>query len=346
MENDINKDTEQRESLTASVDRVGIGSSVVISTNRWSNHAEALSLKRRFRWSEFVAEKLILLTSLGSLGFIVLIFVFVFREASSLFFDPLIRMEVSWGNLLSSTWQPVSDEAKYGLLPLLAGTFKVTVIAVLIGAPIAVLAALFTATLAPRWARESMKPAIEILAGFPSIVIGFFALTTLASIVQSFTGTPFRLNAFVGGLALSFAVIPIIYTISEDALSAIPKSLREASLALGASRAQTSFRVLLPAAAPGIFAAILLGIGRAFGETMIVLMATGNAPMLSFGPLEPVRTMSATIGAEMAEVVFGDSHYSVLFLIGLILFMFTFIINGIAEFGIRQRLLKRFQGAS
>lgn len=310
-----------------------------------SNRQSQGSLKPRFRFADFFAEKAILLTSLFSLGFIVLIFVFIFREASSIFFDSEIRLEASWQNLLSTSWQPVSDEPKYGLLPLLAGTFKVTLIAVLIGAPIAVLSAVYTATLAPKRAREFMKPAIEILAGFPSVVIGFFALTTLASLIQPITGTSFRLNAFVGGLALSVAVIPIIYTISEDALAVIPKSLREASLALGASRAQTAFRVLLPAAAPGIFAAVLLGIGRAFGETMIVLMATGNAPMLSFGLFEPVRTMSATIGAEMAEVVFGDAHYSVLFLIGLILFLFTLIINAIAEFGIRQRLMKRFHGS-
>lgn len=304
-----------------------------------------LSLRARIRWADLIAGKVIQLISLASLATIVLIFVFVFREASALLFDPVVRAEASWQNLLSATWQPVSDEPKFGLLPLLAGTAKVTLIALAIGAPVAVLTALFTATLAPRWVRETMKPIIEILAGFPSVVIGFFALTTLASLVQSATGTIFRLNALVGGIALSFAVIPIIYTISEDALGAIPHSLREASLALGATRAQTAFRVLLPAAAPGIFASILLGIGRAFGETMIVLMATGNAPMLSWEIVEPVRTMSATIGAEMAEVVFGDTHYVILFFLGLILFVFTLIINAIAEFGIRQRLLRRFQGS-
>jgi len=166
----------------------------------------------------------------------------------------------------------------------------------------------------------------------------------LATYVQDLFGLQYRLNAFVGGLALSLAVIPIIYTISEDALSAIPKTLTEASLALGATQWQTALRVVLPAATPGIFAAILLGIGRAFGETMIVLMATGNAALLSVSPFEPVRTMSATIGAEMAEVVFGDTHYNVLFLIGSILFLFTFTLNAIAEIFIRQRLMKKFSG--
>jgi phosphate transport system permease protein len=158
-------------------------------------------------------------------------------------------------------------------------------------------------------------------------------------------GYPYRLNAFVGGVAMSLAVIPIIFTVAEDALTAVPKYMKEASLALGASKWQTAVFVTLPAATPGVFAAVLLGFGRAFGETMIVLMATGNAAIFSLNFLEPVRTMSATIGAEMAEVVFGETHYHVLFLIGAILFLFTFTLNAVAELFIRQRLLKRFKGA-
>jgi phosphate transport system permease protein len=141
-------------------------------------------------------------------------------------------------------------------------------------------------------------------------------------------------------------VIPIVYTVAEDALTAVPRYMSEASLALGASKWQTALFVTLPAATPGVFAAVLLGFGRAFGETMIVLMATGNAALLSASLTEPVRTMSATIGAEMAEVVFGDTHYTVLFLLGSILFVFTFLLNAVAEVFIRQRLLKRFRGAS
>ena len=143
---------------------------------------------------------------------------------------------------------------------------------------------------------------------------------------------------------MSLAVIPIIFTVAEDALAAVPRFMTEASLALGATKWQTALFVKLPAATPGVFAALLLGFGRAFGETMIVLMATGNAAMLSFSMLEPVRTMSATIGAEMAEVVFGDTHYNVLFMLGAILFIFTFVLNAVAEVFIRQRLLKRFRG--
>jgi phosphate transport system permease protein len=241
-------------------------------------------------------------------------------------------------------WLPVSDRPRYGLWPLILGTLKLTLIAILFAAPIAIMAALYSSTFAPSWARETIKPAIELLAGFPSVVIGFFALMVMATLFQDLLGYSSRLNSFVGGIALALAAIPIIYTITEDALSAIPASYKEASLALGATKWQTAFNVVLPAATPGIFAAVLLGIGRIFGETMIALMATGNAAMISANPFDSVRTISATIGAEMAEVVFGDTHYSILFLLGSMLFLFTFAINSIAEFYVKGKLMKRIQG--
>lgn len=249
------------------------------------------------------------------------------------------------GNLFSGTsWQPTSTVPKFGFVPLFVGTLKVTLLALLFGAPLAILAALFTSTFAPKWLREILKPAIELLAGFPSVVIGFFALIVMATLLQNAFGYQYRLNSFVGGIAMSFAIIPIIYTISEDALTAVPNALRDASTALGATRWQTAFRVVLPSAIPGVFAAIILGFGRAFGETMIALMATGNASITSANPFEPVRTFAATIGAEMAEVVFGDQHYGVLFLIGAMLFVFTFSLNALVEFYVRKRLIKRIQG--
>lgn len=255
-----------------------------------------------------------------------------------------LKLQSIWENIFSTTWDPVSNNPRYGIIPLVVGSLKVTLIAIIIAAPIAILAALFTSTFAPKWAKEILKPAIEILAGFPSVVIGFFALVILASFLQNVFGYQYRLNAFVGGVALSLAVIPIIYTVTEDALSAIPRSYIEASYALGAEKWQTALYVVLPAAAPGIFAAVLLGIGRAFGETMIVLMATGNAPILSASLIDPVRTMSATIGAEMAEVIFGELHYNVLFLLGSILFLFSFTLNAIAEFYVKNKLLRRIGG--
>ncbi|MBI1938624.1 MAG: phosphate ABC transporter permease subunit PstC [Ignavibacteriales bacterium] len=337
------------------------------------------SLKRKFRLSEFLAEYTIKSVSFISLAVIVLIFVFVFREAAPIFFpkekkintEEFLQSETygeepsdssasnslegysslngsgdvaDFKNLTGKDWQPVGENPKYGLIPIFIGSLKVTVIAILFGAPIAILAAIYSSLFANKKLREFIKPAIELLASFPSVVIGFFALITIATIIQNIFGVSYRLNAFVGGVAMALAVIPIVYTVTEDSLTAIPKYMSEASLALGATRWQTALFVVMPAATPGIFAALLLGFGRAFGETMIVLMATGNAPLTSFSIFEPVRTMSATVGAEMAEVVFGDTHYTVLFFIGVLLFIITFIINAIAEFYVRARLMKRFRG--
>ncbi len=342
----------------------------------------ATLLRAHRRWGELLTEGVVRVVAFLSFAVILLIFVFVFREAAPLFFSstPVVSatkdlsaaeeepMEtygddeaeatapstltseasahapVTMENLAGTRWQPVSKEPKYGLLPLIVGSLKVTLVAVAVGAPVAILAALYTAFFAPRRLRQYLKPAIEFLSGFPSVVIGFFALVELATLVQAWFGAEYRLNALVGGIALSLAVIPVIYTVAEDALSAVPKAMTEASLALGATRWETALYVVLPAATPGIFAALLLGVGRAFGETMIVLMATGNAALMSLDFLQPVRTMSATIGAEMAEVVFGDTHYNVLFLIGAVLFLFTFALNAVAEFVVRARLLKRFGG--
>ena len=250
----------------------------------------------------------------------------------------------TWSTFLTTEWVPVSEHPRFGLIALFVGTLKVTLIAMLIAGPLAILAALYTSCFASKRKKEIIKPIIEMLAAFPSVVIGFFALIILATFFQDVFGYDSRLNAFVGGVAMALAAIPIIYTISEDALSAVPKTYTEASLALGASKSQTAFLVTLPAATPGIFAALLLGVGRVFGETMIALMATGNAALLSANPFESVRTFAATIGSEMAETVFGDTHYSVLFFIGSLLFIFSFALNAIAEFYVKGKLIKKFQG--
>ncbi len=241
-------------------------------------------------------------------------------------------------------WQPVSRKPKFNLLPLFVGSLKVTAIGLAIATPLAILAAIFTITFASKRQKEIIKPFIEIIAGFPSVVIGFFALMTLATLFRDWFGTEYRLNAFVAGAGIAIAVIPIIYTVAEDAMNFVPHNLKEASLSLGATRWQTVWRVILPAATPGVFAAIILGFGRAFGETMIVLMASGNAALLSCDLFEPIRTLSATIGAEMAEVEFRGVHYGVLFLIGAILFVFTFTLNALAEFYVKKRLVRKMQG--
>jgi phosphate transport system permease protein len=390
-----------------------------------NNNFSKESLKKQFRLSEFLAEKIISSVAYMSIAIIVLIFVFVFKEALPIFnfgSDKKAKTEVTssnsgelkpeiygaetteelkpevygvdttteelkpevygvdtseeqlkpesygevvadeaspmeevkesenqgadntWSSFLSTEWVPVSENPRFGLIALLFGTLKVTIIAMLFAGPIAVLAALYTSTFASKRAKEIIKPIIELLAAFPSVVIGFFALMVLATFFQETFGYETRLNAFVGGVAMALAAIPIIYTISEDALSAVPKTYTEASLALGASKWQTAFFVVLPAAVPGIFAAILLGIGRVFGETMIALMATGNAALNSASPFESVRTFAATIGSEMAETVFGDTHYSVLFFIGSLLFIFSFGLNALAEFYVKGKLIKKIQG--
>jgi phosphate transport system permease protein len=275
---------------------------------------------------------------------LLLIMVFVFREAAPILYDPEIQKEASLrGFFATPLWQPVGEVPKYGLVPLLVGTVKVVLVAMLFAVPIGVLAAVFASEFAPSRLREWLKPVIEILAGIPSVVLGFFALIVMASWLQAVTGSVSRLNALNAGIALALGVIPTIFTVCEDALGAVPRSYREASLALGASRWQTAWNVTLPAASAGVAAGILLGMARAVGETMIVLMASGNAALTSGSPLDSVRTLSASIAAELAEVVFGSAHYSVLFFLGAILFITTFIINVLAGIFV-ERLRKQLSG--
>jgi phosphate transport system permease protein len=205
------------------------------------------------------------------------------------------------------------------------------------------MAAIYTSEFASKRAKEVIKPVIELLAGIPSVVLGFFALIVLASFLQDIFGLTFRLNALNAGLALGITIIPVIFTISEDAMSAVPQSLRDAAIALGANPWQVSFTMVLPAALPGIAAGIVLGFGRAIGETMIVLMASGNAAISSLSLVDSIRTFSATIAAELAEVVFGSPHYSVLFLIGTLLFVFTFLTNLGGDL-ILSKLREKLQG--
>jgi phosphate transport system permease protein len=334
-----------------------------------------LSLTRKHRRiGERLAELGIFAVATISIIAIFLIFFFVFREASPIFFgadeeriatsptappaadessgidrgdyprldhDSPVKPSYLWYDV----WQPNSEHPAFGIIPIIIGTIKTTFIALLIATPLGILAALYTAFFAPAWVREYLKPVIELLAAFPSVVVGFFCLMTVASFVQAVFGNDVRLNSVVGGIGLSIAVIPIIYTITDDALRAVPRSLREAALALGASEWQAAYQVLLPAATPGIVAAVLLGLGRAFGETMIALMATGNGQVMSWDFFVSVRTFAATIGAEMGEVVTGSPHYQVLFFLGVLLFLFSFVVNFVTEFWVKQRLIKRFRGS-
>ncbi|HSW38408.1 MAG TPA: phosphate ABC transporter permease subunit PstC [Acidobacteriota bacterium] len=315
-------------------------------------------INRGFTWRtlrDFIIARFIRIGAWLSIAIMFLILVFIAKEAAPLFYDEIAVAEVGLSRLflpqeygtpeapLSYSWHPVSLEPKYSLMPIFLGTLKVTLVAMLFSVPISLAAAIYTAELAPRWIRETIKPAVELLAGFPSVVLGFFALIVLASWLQGIFDFDFRLNAVVAGLALSLAVIPIIYTVCEDSMSTVPRKLREASWALGANRAETTLRVVLPAAMPGIFAAIVLGFGRAIGETMIVLMASGNAGITSLRFSDSTRTLPATIAAEMAEVVFGGPHYRVLFFLGFLLFFITFVLNGTGSWVI-SRLRNRLSG--
>jgi phosphate transport system permease protein len=240
-------------------------------------------------------------------------------------------------------WQPVSQIPKYNIVPLIIGSLKVTLVALIVAVPMALGAAIYVSQLARPRLREIAKPVIELLAGIPSVVLGFFALIVMATALQWVFGYHSRLNALCAGIALAFSVIPVVFSIAEDALTSVPRSYLQAALALGASRWKAAAQVVLPAALPGVFAAIALGFGRAIGETMIVLMASGNASIVSWGIFDSTRTITATIAAELGEVVFGSSHYRILFLIGVMLFAVTFLTNLLADV-VLHRLKFKLEG--
>jgi phosphate transport system permease protein len=286
----------------------------------------------RIRWNEFAVEAAIRVLGFSSIGFVLLIFFFLLREGVPTFF------EVKPGNLFSTRWYPTFD--LYGTLPLILGSILVTVTAIAMAVPLGVGTAVFVGEVAPGWAREILKPLIEVLAGIPSVVLGFFGMTVLAPLIRETLGTPTGLTAFTGALILAYMALPTIISVAEDALDAVPKSYRDAGLAMGATQWQTIWRVVVPAARSGIVTAVMLGMGRAIGETMAVMMVTGNAarmPLTFDSIFRPVRTMTATVAAEMGEVAQGSVHYHTLFGIGIILFLLTFIINLVAASAIFQK---------
>ncbi len=276
----------------------------------------------RRRWTEFAITTLIRVLGFSSIGFVLLIFLFLLREGLPVFF------QVPLNDLFGTRWYPTFD--LFGTLPLILGSALVTVTAVAIALPLGVATAVFMREVAPGWAREILKPMIEVLAGIPSVVLGFFGMTLAAPFVRETLGAPTGLTAFTGALILAYMALPTIISVAEDALDAVPKSYRDAGLAMGATQWQTIWRVVVPAARSGIVTAVMLGMGRAIGETMAVMMVTGNAarmPLTLDSFLRPVRTMTATVAAEMGEVAHGSTHYHALFGIGIILFLMTFLIN-------------------
>jgi phosphate transport system permease protein len=239
-------------------------------------------------------------------------------------------------------WQPIGQIHKYNIIPLIIGSLKTTLIGLLFAVPLAVGAAIYVSQLARPRVREVVKPVIELLSGIPSVVVGFFALIVMASVLQTIFRYETRLNAFVAGVALSFSVIPLVFSIAEDALTSVPRSYTQAALALGASRWQTAWQIVMPAALPGVFAAVVLGFGRAIGETMIVLMVC-SASVVSWSVFDSARSITTTIAAEMAEAVVGGHHYRILFMLGAVLFAVTFISNMIGDVVI-HRLKRKLEG--
>ncbi|HAD82311.1 MAG: phosphate ABC transporter permease subunit PstC [Candidatus Edwardsbacteria bacterium RIFOXYD12_FULL_50_11] len=302
--------------------------------------------KRRFKYlTESLIEGNIKITATFAIVVVFLIFIFIMRESLPIFFNSEVQQEITFGQFFNSiAWRPVSDNPRFSLWPIILGSLKVTLIALFFAVPVAIAAALYSSEFAGRRLKEFIKPTVELLAGIPSVVLGFFALMVMASFLKNIFGWEIRLNAVNAGIALGFAVIPSIYSLAEDAINAVPRSFREAALGLGASPWQTALKVVLPAALPGVSAAVLFGMGRAVGETMVVLMAAGNAPLFSFNPLNSTRTMTATIAAELGEVVFGSGHYHALFFIGLVLFLVTFVIN-MTSWALFDGLMSKLYGA-
>jgi phosphate transport system permease protein len=280
---------------------------------------------------ERAIELLIRLCGVSAVLFVLGIFLFVFIEAA-----PLLP-NLDWGQVLfSQEWYPTSRaNVRYGVGAMIVGTLSVTGLAMLIAVPFGLGAAFFVSEFCTGKVRETLKVTIELLAAIPSIVWGFIGLSVMNVLIQRFLPAPVGLNLFNAALLLALMSVPIIVSIGEDALKAVPDSYREAAVALGATRWQMCYRVLLPAARNGLLAAVLLGLGRAIGETMAVLMATGHAVNIPTSLFDPIRTLTATIAAELGETAVGSPHYRVLFVIGLMLFTITFIVNLLADLIVR-----------
>lgn len=282
---------------------------------------------------EKLFESIIRLCGISAVIFVLAIFFFVFREALPVLFSG----EFSITEFLGSTkWYPTSSvNVRYGTFALIIGSFSVTILAMAIAVPFGIGAAIYISEFCNPKLKETLKIVIELLAAIPSVVWGFIGLTVMSKLIVTYTGAIIGVNLLNGGIILALMSVPIIVSIGEDALKAVPDSYREAAISMGTTKWQMIYRVLLPAAKNGLLAAVLLGIGRAVGETMAVLMATGHAVQLPYGLLDSVRTLTANIAAELGEAPSGSDHYRVLFLTGILLFCITFAVNLTADFIIR-----------
>ncbi len=283
--------------------------------------------------AEKALEAVIRLSGVSAIVFVAAIFFFVLREAAPVLFSEGFSLKQF---LFSTEWYPTSaTNVRYGTFALTVGTVSVTALAMVLAVPFGLGAAIYLSEFCSPRVRETLKVVIELLSAIPSVVWGFVGLTVMSKLIVSATGAPVGVNVLNGGIILALMSVPVIVSIGEDALKAVPDSFREAGVALGATRWQLVYRVLLPAAKNGLLAAVLLGVGRAVGETMAVLMATGHAVHIPGSLLDSVRTLTANIAAELGEAPSGSDHYRVLFLTGTLLFLITLVVNLTADFVVR-----------
>ena len=268
-----------------------------------------------------------LLVALFSITALSLIMVFLFMEGL-----PILEHINIKEFIFGKYWYPTDDPADFGILALIAGSVCVTLLSGLMAIPLGIMTAVYLAEIASPRVAEIVKPIVELMASLPSVVIGFFGMVVVAPFIQKLFNIPVGLNMFNASLMLAFMSIPTICSLSEDAIFSVPRALKEASFALGATHFETIVKVIIPASLSGICTAVILGLSRALGETMVVLMAAGGAAMMPTSIFDPVRPLPASIAAEMAEAPFRSEHYHALFAIGIVLFVFTFIFNLIADY--------------
>ena len=289
--------------------------------------AKALDHRDRAWKLDFAARLTVLLGGISAILFIAAIFIFIGTQGIEFMWNRLSISELLFG----SRWEPTVEPAEYGALPLIMGTAWITVVAMIVAVPLAFAAAVYIGEFAKGKSREWLKIGIETLAAIPSVVWGVIGLKVMGPIIQDLFQVQVGLNVLNAGIILGLMAAPIIATIAEDALKAVPETYREAAESLGATRWQVIWKVVLPHARPGLSAAVLLGIGRAFGETIAVLMASGHRLMIPDDIMDSAATLTATIAAELGEAAVGSDHYQVLFVLGLLLFLITFAINLIAD---------------
>lgn len=283
-----------------------------------------MALKRQT--VEKSVQKIFFLIAMASITTLFLIMVFLFREGLPIFKTVSVKAFV-----FGHYWYPTSEPPDFGIFPLIIASLSVTLVSAAISIPLGVMTAVYLAEIASKKVSEIAKPVVELLAALPSVVIGFFGMVLVAPFLQRVFNIPTGLNMFNAALMLAFMSIPTICSISEDAIHSVPVALKEASMALGATHLETIVRVILPASISGISTAVILGMSRAIGETMVVLMVAGGAAMLPESIFDPVRPMPASIASEMAEAPVGGEHYYALFATGVVLFLFTLIFNVIAD---------------